>query len=347
MLGSGADMLGRAKVTDFGLARELTNTVSVAASMVGTVPYMCPEIIENQAYSGKADVWSLGCILYHMMAGVPPFQGSNPLALASRIVEGDYVPLDRLPRCAAYSADLRELCARMMCPEQGRRPGVREVAALASARMLQALHAARRRELDLEGVLEHERQQRRQTQVIVSRKRDEYQRVARDASPDTAAGANAGADAGAATVADPGGRVRIAGRTVAIASHRLRPIHDPIAQALGALHKLEFVTHLPPGPSRDWRRACLERLRRHLFSLRQHGGSIKAHLVKLSEGSQELLDLPFVADARSGARPPGNVSLSYDGLLAILEEVAAESGFQQRTLTAARASSGFGGKGDG
>lgn len=43
-------MLSHAKITDFGLARELTNTMSVAASMVGTVPYICPEIIENKAY---------------------------------------------------------------------------------------------------------------------------------------------------------------------------------------------------------------------------------------------------------------------------------------------------------
>ena len=77
------------KVTDFGLARELSGTVSVAASMVGTVPYMCPEMIENKAYDGKADVWSLGCILYQIITGHAPVKGKNPLAVASRIVEGD------------------------------------------------------------------------------------------------------------------------------------------------------------------------------------------------------------------------------------------------------------------
>jgi serine/threonine protein kinase len=54
------------------------------------MPYTCPEIIQQEQYTEKADVWSLGCVLYHMMALRPPFDGTNPLSVASRIVEGSY-----------------------------------------------------------------------------------------------------------------------------------------------------------------------------------------------------------------------------------------------------------------
>eukprot|EP00959_Pyramimonas_sp_CCMP1952_P293773 6144364-Pyramimonas_sp.AAC.2 len=57
-------------------------------SAVGTMPYSCPEIIQHEEYTDKADVWSLGCILYYMLRLEPPFEGSNPLTVASKIVEG-------------------------------------------------------------------------------------------------------------------------------------------------------------------------------------------------------------------------------------------------------------------
>jgi serine/threonine protein kinase len=60
-------------------------------SFVGTLAYSCPEIIENQPYSEKADIWALGCIAYELTKGHSPFSvGSNPLTLAKKIVECEY-----------------------------------------------------------------------------------------------------------------------------------------------------------------------------------------------------------------------------------------------------------------
>ena len=47
-------------------------------------------VLTQEHYTEKADVWSLGCVVYHMMMLRPPFDGSNPLSVASKIVEGSY-----------------------------------------------------------------------------------------------------------------------------------------------------------------------------------------------------------------------------------------------------------------
>jgi serine/threonine protein kinase len=62
-------------------------------SAVGTLSYNCPEIVQHQQYSDKADLWSVGCILYHLIALKPPFNDENPLVLANSIVEGNFKPL--------------------------------------------------------------------------------------------------------------------------------------------------------------------------------------------------------------------------------------------------------------
>ena len=70
------------------LTNASTRFDAVMQSAVGTMPYSCPEIIKHEPYDHKADVWSLGCVLYHLLALRPPFDGSNPLTCASAVVEG-------------------------------------------------------------------------------------------------------------------------------------------------------------------------------------------------------------------------------------------------------------------
>ena len=56
------------KLGDFGIARVLSDTKSKAKTVVGTPYYLSPEIIHNQPYSFKSDIWSLGVLLYEMCA---------------------------------------------------------------------------------------------------------------------------------------------------------------------------------------------------------------------------------------------------------------------------------------
>jgi len=59
---------GILKLGDFGIARVLSNTKSKAKTVVGTPYYLSPEIIRNEGYSFKSDIWSLGVLLYEMAA---------------------------------------------------------------------------------------------------------------------------------------------------------------------------------------------------------------------------------------------------------------------------------------
>ena len=76
------------KLGDFGIAKVLSNTKSKAQTIVGTPYYLSPEIIENQPYSFKSDVWSLGVLLYEMCALMPPFNATSLHQLAQRIIAG-------------------------------------------------------------------------------------------------------------------------------------------------------------------------------------------------------------------------------------------------------------------
>ncbi|KAF8108487.1 hypothetical protein N665_0108s0024 [Sinapis alba] len=73
------------KIGDFGFARSLTPE-SMAETFCGSPLYMAPEIIRNQKYDAKADLWSAGAILFQLVTGKPPFDGTNHIQLFQNIV---------------------------------------------------------------------------------------------------------------------------------------------------------------------------------------------------------------------------------------------------------------------
>lgn len=69
---------GEFKLCDFGVSRELTNSVALADTFVGTSTYMSPERIQGNLYSIKSDVWSMGLMLYELASGQSPWSDYEP-----------------------------------------------------------------------------------------------------------------------------------------------------------------------------------------------------------------------------------------------------------------------------
>jgi len=72
------------KLADFGFARHL-QTTSLAETLCGSPLYMAPEILQHQRYDAKADLWSVGTVLFEMISGRPPFHGENHIDLLRNI----------------------------------------------------------------------------------------------------------------------------------------------------------------------------------------------------------------------------------------------------------------------
>lgn len=73
------------KIGDFGISKALENTNAAAQTYCGTPSLMSPEILMSAPYTGKADMWSLGVVLYDLCTGHMPYKmvGNNILGLAN------------------------------------------------------------------------------------------------------------------------------------------------------------------------------------------------------------------------------------------------------------------------
>ncbi len=86
---------GAVKVMDFGIARAIADTgnpVTQTAAVIGTAQYLSPEQARGERVDARSDVYSLGCVLYEMLTGQPPFVGDTPVAVAYQHVREDPVP---------------------------------------------------------------------------------------------------------------------------------------------------------------------------------------------------------------------------------------------------------------
>lgn len=73
---------GRIKIGDFGLARATTANTATGAQLLGTIAYLAPELVTRGTADARSDIYSLGIMLYEMLAGEQPYQGEQPMAIA-------------------------------------------------------------------------------------------------------------------------------------------------------------------------------------------------------------------------------------------------------------------------
>ncbi|XP_044173674.1 serine/threonine-protein kinase 36-like isoform X3 [Acropora millepora] len=81
LLGKG----GIVKLCDFGFARAMSINTLVLTSIKGTPLYMSPELVQEKPYDHNSDLWSLGCILYELFVGTPPFYTNSIFQLVNLI----------------------------------------------------------------------------------------------------------------------------------------------------------------------------------------------------------------------------------------------------------------------
>ncbi|KAG1689972.1 hypothetical protein DVH05_028368 [Phytophthora capsici] len=104
------------KIADFGFARHLA-TASMAETLCGSPLYMAPEILKFQKYDAKADLWSVGTILFEMLAGRPPYGGANHVQLLANI--------ERQPLRFPPTLQLSRPCRHLLVALLQRKPALR------------------------------------------------------------------------------------------------------------------------------------------------------------------------------------------------------------------------------
>lgn len=258
------------KIADFGLAKQRgTQSSSSMKTFVGTIQYSCPEIVRNQPYTEKADIWSLGVILYELATLNAPFTGENPLAIARKIVEEDYVPLSQKEFSPLFVKVVRE-CMTVL-PEK--RPDILYVCQMIGPLLIQQIDEYRKNE-------------------------DIMAKSIKKNAP--------------------------APVKVQVKTGNVKKISDPTQPIFQELHKLVYLTQLPPGIKKDPRRSMVESFKHWLFSDPKNSENLKFELAKLNNCNKE--EVPIMHKDR----------VTYETLNFAIEELLIEQGYYDRrdTVTA-------------
>jgi len=88
IFGVGGGGIGKIKIADFGLSKVVWNEETMTPC--GTVGYTAPEIVKDERYSKSVDMWALGCVLYTLLCGFPPFYDESINVLTEKVARGYY-----------------------------------------------------------------------------------------------------------------------------------------------------------------------------------------------------------------------------------------------------------------
>lgn len=108
------------KIGDFGLATRIDYVGERKKTLCGTPNYIAPEILNKKGHSYEVDIWSIGCVMFTLMVGQPPFETKTLKDTYSRIRKCEYKLPQSLPK---YPADL---IMAMLQSDPAKRPSVHE-----------------------------------------------------------------------------------------------------------------------------------------------------------------------------------------------------------------------------
>lgn len=115
--GIGGGEIGRVKIADFGLSKIVWDEQTMTPC--GTVGYTAPEIVKDERYSKSVDMWALGCVLYTLLCGFPPFYDESINVLTEKVARGYYTFLS--PWWDDISHSAKDLISHLLCVDPAQR----------------------------------------------------------------------------------------------------------------------------------------------------------------------------------------------------------------------------------
>ncbi|CAJ0545352.1 Ff.00g088250.m01.CDS01 [Fusarium sp. VM40] len=120
--GVGAGGIGRIKIADFGLSKIVWDNQTMTPC--GTVGYTAPEIVKDERYSKSVDMWALGCVLYTLLCGFPPFYDESIEVLTEKVAKGQYTFLS--PWWDEISKSAQDLISHLLTVDPEKRYTITE-----------------------------------------------------------------------------------------------------------------------------------------------------------------------------------------------------------------------------
>ncbi|KAK2775490.1 hypothetical protein FQN52_009371 [Onygenales sp. PD_12] len=120
--GVGGGGIGQIKVADFGLSKVIWDTETMTPC--GTVGYTAPEIVKDERYSKSVDMWALGCVLYTLLCGFPPFYDESIQVLTEKVARGQYTFLS--PWWDDISKPAQDLVSHLLTVDPEKRYTIKE-----------------------------------------------------------------------------------------------------------------------------------------------------------------------------------------------------------------------------
>ncbi|KAF9884039.1 hypothetical protein FE257_002377 [Aspergillus nanangensis] len=120
--GKGAGGIGLIKIADFGLSKVIWDSQTMTPC--GTVGYTAPEIVKDERYSKSVDMWALGCVLYTLLCGFPPFYDESIQVLTEKVARGQYTFLS--PWWDDISKSAQDLISHLLTVDPAQRYDIKE-----------------------------------------------------------------------------------------------------------------------------------------------------------------------------------------------------------------------------
>ncbi|KAK3741913.1 hypothetical protein QZH41_010033, partial [Actinostola sp. cb2023] len=112
------------QITDFGTAKILGGETNKQGrnSFVGTAQYVSPELLTDKRACKSSDIWALGCIMYQLLSGLPPFRAVNEYQIFQKIIKGEYEfpsGFPKVPKDLVEKVLVLDPTKRLGCEESG------------------------------------------------------------------------------------------------------------------------------------------------------------------------------------------------------------------------------------